>query len=318
MNLATKIGRNINFVKGLWSKRVSVRRLVESENYNFLASFPPGHFYSPVPDLPEIRKSANEIFDRSIKCLPEVEINEAAQLKLLRQFAEYYASIPFSDQATDGRRYFYDNPYFSYGDGIVLYSMLRHFRPGKVIEIGSGFSSAEMLDVSDRFFAKKIEFTFIEPYPERLLKLLTKEDLAHCRIVNKPLQEIDLQLFATLEANDILFIDSSHVGKINSDVLYIFFKILPFLKPGVIVHFHDIVWPFEYPQNWVEEGRAWNEAYFLRAFLQYNAAFEIIFFNSFMALQHSKEIEGQIPGILKTPSAKETVGNSSLWLRKVA
>ena len=291
---------------------------MESENYSFLASFPPGHFYSPVPDLPEIRNSANAIFDRSIKCLPEVEINEVAQLKLLQRFAEYYGGMPFFDKATEGCRYFFDNPYFSYGDGIVLYSMLRCFKPRRVIEIGSGFSSAEMLDLNDRFFDGKIEFTFIEPYPERLLSLLNKRDLSHCRIIEKPLQAIQLPLFSTLEANDFLFIDSSHVGKINSDVLQILFNILPLLKPGVIIHFHDILWPFEYPQNWIEEGRAWNEAYFLRAFLQYNAAFEIIFFNSFMALQHRKEIADQIPNALKSPSAKETVGNSSLWLRKVA
>jgi predicted O-methyltransferase YrrM len=318
MGIATKIGRNINFLKELWTKRISVRTLVGSDNYVFLSSYPPGHFYSPVPDLPETRKKANEIFDRSVKYLPEVQINEAGQLKLLGQFAEYYDSMPFSDHANDGCRYYLDNPYFSYGDGIVLHSILRNFKPRKVIEIGSGFSSAEMLDLNDRFFDGKIEFTFIEPYPQRLLSLLSKGDLSHCRIIAKPLQAVEMSLFATLEANDFLFIDSSHVGKINSDVLQILFNILPLLKPGVIIHFHDILWPFEYPQNWVEEGRAWNEAYFLRAFLQYNSAFEIVFFNSFMALQHRKEIEDWIPKVLRSPSTKETVGNSSLWLRKVA
>src|SRR5215469_9915577 len=148
MNVAAKIGRNINFLKELWTKRVSVRTLVTSDNYVFLSSYPPGHFYSPVPDLPETRKKANEIFDRTIKCLPEVGINEADQLKLLCQFAEHYDSMPFSDDANDSCRYYLDNPYFSYGDGIVLYSMLRHFKPRKVIEIGSGFSSAEMLDLN--------------------------------------------------------------------------------------------------------------------------------------------------------------------------
>jgi predicted O-methyltransferase YrrM len=317
MNIAVKIGRNIRFVKKLWSHRVSARTLLESQNYVFLSDFPPGHFYSPIPDLSEIRKNANTVFDRSAKQLPEINMDEASQLRLLGEFAKQINAIPFADRQTGGYRYFFDNPYFSYGDGIILYSILRHFKPRRVVEVGSGFSSSEMLDINDRFFDKRIEFTFIEPYPERLYGLFTEKDSSRHQVVKAPVQSVAVSSFTTLEADDILFIDSSHIGKTGSDVLHILFNILPLLRPGVLVHFHDILWPFEYPQSWIEEGRAWNEAYFLRAFLQYNTAFEILFFNSFMALQHEKAIREQIPAMLKSPSTKETIGNSSLWLRKV-
>jgi hypothetical protein len=174
-----------------------------------------------------------------------------------------------------------------------------------------------MLDINDLFLNKEVDFTFIEPFPDRLLSLLTENDKSKVKVETKPVQEVELSIFSSLEANDILFIDSSHVAKINSDVLHIIFHILPRLKKGVIIHFHDVLWPFEYPKNWLEEGRAWNEAYFLRAFLQNNVSFEILYFNSYMALHHMNMLEKMMPKILKEPTSRVTPGNTSLWLRKL-
>ena len=110
-------------------------------------------------------------------------------------------------------------------------------------------------------------------------------------------------------ANDLLFIDSTHVAKTGSDVNTIFFDILPSLAAGVCVHFHDIYYPFEYPKEWVRQGRAWNEAYMLRAFLQYNPTFRICFFNSYIAAFHRHLLkESMYPYALQP--------GSSLWLRK--
>jgi predicted O-methyltransferase YrrM len=316
MSIVGKVKRNARFCKELWKNRVSVRAALESENFIFLTGFPPGHFYSPICDLCEIRKNAGKVFDRSLSTFPECNINEAGQLRLLGEFAGGFPENPFPDQKKQTHRYYFDNPFFSYGDGIILYSVLRHFKPKRVVEVGSGFSSAEMMDVNDLFFDKQIKFTFIEPFPERLRSLLSEADRGRYSIETTPVQQVALSVFTLLEANDILFVDSSHVAKTNSDVLHILFNILPLLQPGVLVHFHDILWPFEYPRDWIEGGRAWNEAYFLRAFLQYNGAFEVLFFNSFMALHHAQAIEKTMPAMLKVPSAKETIGNSSLWLRK--
>jgi hypothetical protein len=288
----------------------------KSVNFNFVNLYPPGHFYSPLPDLNEINSKSKCIFDRSLTDLPCIEINKDSQIQLLERFSNLYSEIPFSDYKSEKWRYYLDNPFFSYGDGIILYSFLRHFSPKQIIEVGSGFSSAELLDVND-FFQKNIDFTFIEPFPDRLFGLISEQDKKNVKIEIKSVQEVEQSLFSILEANDILFIDSSHVAKINSDVLHILFNILPKLKKGVIIHFHDILWPFEYPQNWLEEGRAWNEAYILRAFLQSNPDFEILYFNSYMALHHRDVVKQLMPRILQMPSSTVTHGNTSLWLRKL-
>jgi len=270
-----------------------------------------------MPDLNEIAAKANYIFDRSGRDVPAIMINEDSQIQLVKSFSVLYDEMPFPDAKSEERRYFLDNEYFSYGDGITLYSFLRHFSPKRVIEVGSGFSSAAMLDVNDLFLHKKVEFIFVEPFPDRLFGLLFEEDKKTVRVEVEPVQEIELSIFSSLEENDILFLDSSHVGKIHSDVLHILFYILPQLKKGVIIHFHDVLWPFEYPENWLfEGGRAWNEAYFLRSFLQYNSAFEILYFNSFMALHHADFLREKMPKILETPSSGITPGNTSLWIRK--
>ena len=153
--------------------------------------------------------------------------------------------------------------------------MMREFRPKRIIEIGSGFSSALMLDVNEKHFNNLIDLTFIEPYPDRLNKLVKPNDKAN--IIPQKLQDVDFNIFTKLEENDIFFIDSSHVSKAGSDVNSIIFNVLPLLKKGVLIHFHDIFYPFEYPEKWYKEGRYWNEAYILRAFLQFNSVFKIIY-----------------------------------------
>ena len=174
-----------------------------------------------------------------------------------------------------------------------------------------------MLDVNEKFYDDKIDLTFIEPSPDRLLGLMKEKDRERCRILQKPVQEVSSALFSSLGEDDILFIDSSHVAKTGSDVLHLFFNVLPSLSKGVIVHFHDVLWPFEYPNAWLECGRAWNEAYMLRAFLQYNSAFRILYFNSMIEAYHSHFLGSEMPLVVKKPSSPITPGNTSLWIRKI-
>jgi hypothetical protein len=122
-------------------------------------------------------------------------------------------------------------------------------------------------------------------------------------------QKMPVTLFSELQANDILFIDSSHVAKLGSDVNYLIFQVLPRLQPGVLVHIHDIMWPFEYSREWVMEGRAWNEVYLMRAFLQYNRAFDILLFNSFLGHRYRDLLGGLMPTFLAN-------SGGSLWLLK--
>ena len=120
--------------------------------------------------------------------------------------------------------------------------------------------------------------TFIEPFPDRLRRILRSGDERHT-LLTMPVQDVPLRHFTGLETNDILFIDSSHVVKIGSDVNWLLTNVLPALNRGVIVHIHDIFWPFGYPDAWLVEGRAWNEVYVVQAFLQFNSAFDVLWFS---------------------------------------
>jgi hypothetical protein len=298
-------------IPGLYLVAAIGRMLYSLGKYRSLRTilyYPPGHFHSPLPSPKEVRTCAELIF-RNNKSLLGIELRQQDQLDLLQEFARYYKEVPFREEPDGKSRYFYSNRFFGCSDAIILYSFLRHFEPRHVIEVGSGFSSAVMLDINDEFLDKKTSFTFIEPYPHRLLGLLSADDRERYKIIEKPVQSVSPEVFQELGRDDILFVDSSHVVKIGSDVAHIIFDVLPNLKPGAIVHFHDILWPFEYPEEWILQGRAWNEAYFLRAFLQYNETFEILYFNSYMGSNFTEEVGNNLPLCMQNPGG-------SIWLRK--
>jgi hypothetical protein len=268
---------------------------------------PAGHFYSPFPDLREVEREQNRIYQLSPRD-DGVNFNTEQQLSLLCRVLEYYPL--FDWEAPEGRnRYRLENDYFGGGDAIILFGMLQYFSPKRVIEIGSGFSSALMLDTNDIFCQGQIQFDFIEPHAGRLNQLLTPKDRVNVRLHEVEVQKVPLELFDRLDRNDVLFVDSSHVAKIGSDVNHILFQILPRLKTGVLVHFHDVFYPFEYPMDWIREGRTWNEAYVLRAFLQYNSRFEMVMFNHFAVYRWPDYVAEKAPLMAKN-------SGSSLWLRK--
>jgi len=270
---------------------------------------PPGHFYSPIPDLDEISARQSDIFGKPPESLPGLELNADDQLKLLQRFAEFYGDLPFTPEPSDGLRYHYENPAYSYSDAIMLHCMIRYLKPRRIVEIGSGYSSCVMLDTSDRFFDGSIDTTFIEPYPELLQDLILPADLEQVRIIDRPVQEVALETFDALGENDILFVDSTHVSKVGSDVNRIFFDVLPRLRAGVHVHFHDIAYPFEYPKDWVFDGRAWNENYLLRTFLSFNRDFRVLLMNTYMHQLHPEFFERHMPLCLRNPGG-------SIWMRR--
>jgi predicted O-methyltransferase YrrM len=275
-----------------------------------LRAYPAGHFHSPLPDLEEVLSRRDRVFDTNTKEIAGIDLRQQEQIELLDRISEYEEELPFRETANQSNRYYYNNDYFSYGDAIVLYGMLRHFKPGRIIEIGSGFSSAVMLDTNDAFLGGAADITFIETRPERLLALAKPGDDLQSRIIQRRVQDVDVSVFDKLEEDDFLFVDSSHVVKFGSDVSHIVFEILPRLARGVILQFHDVFWPFEYPKAWVASGRAWTEAYLLRAFLEHNDVFKILYFNSFMALFHRDVLTQKMPLCLQNPGG-------SLWLSKV-
>ncbi len=270
---------------------------------------PPGHFYSPIADPKEIKKRAKKIFSTSERNIPEVDLREKEQVELLEELARFYADFPFETEQKEGLRYYSDNPHFSIEDAFFLYAMLRRFEPKRVIEVGSGYSSCVTLDTNELHFNNKLETTFIEPYPELLLSLVKDEDLKMIKLVERGLAEVPLKTFDSLNEGDFLFIDSTHVSRVGSDVNYLFFEILPRLKSGVFIHIHDIFHPFEYRKQWVDEGRAWNEAYILRAFLQNNDKYEIMLFSNFLEIFHHDYFKKHLPRLLDGPGGH-------IWLRK--
>lgn len=270
---------------------------------------PPGHFYSPIPSLKDIEGREDQIWGNARKELIGIDMQEKEQLRLLKEFKVFYEDLPFQAFPSPTTRYHYENPHYSYADGIFLYSMMRKLKPSKIIEIGSGFSSCVMLDCRDLFLNSETQITFIEPFPDLLLSLVRPGDIDNNVIIPAKLQDIDHDIFLDLGQNDILFVDSTHVSKINSDVNHIFFDILPKLKSGVYIHFHDIFYPFEYPREWVLEGRAWNENYMIRAFLSFNNEFKIVFFGSYLMQFHRDLFAREMPLCLLNPGG-------SIWLQR--
>jgi len=296
-------------LKNLIKRAPYLKQLIE-ERDRYRTWVPPGHFYSPIADLEDIKRREDEIFLKNVSQIKGVELNTDGQLDLLDQFELLYRDLIFTEEKVDHNRYFLNNQSFGYTDGIVYYCMLRHLNPEKVIEIGSGYSSALMFDVNEKCLSGKIQSHLIEPYPELLKSLISADDQKRTIIIPKKLQEVDLELFQQLSDGDILFVDSTHVSKIDSDVNRIFFEILPSLKSGVYIHIHDIGWPFEYPKKWVFEGWAWNEAYLLRAFLQNNKSYKIVFFNDYLGNVFPDRLYSKMPLCKVCPGL-------SIWLQKV-
>jgi hypothetical protein len=288
-------------------RRVLKHILEVRENYG---PFPPGHFYSPIPSIKDIKNKEAIIWGTVPANLPGIELHEESQVELFKEFQELYRELPFGSERLEGYRYLYDNPNYSYSDAIFTFCMIRKLKPKRIIEVGSGYSSCLMMDINEKFFGNQIKITCVEPYPELLYSLLLERDRAAKTIIPQSLQDTDLGLFESLVDNDILFIDSTHVSKIDSDVNYLLFEVLPTLNPNVYVHFHDIFYPFEYPKEWVYEGRAWNENYILRAFLQYNSSFRIVFFGSFLQHFHREEFAMHMPMCMKNPGG-------SIWIKRV-
>lgn len=270
--------------------------------------FPPGHFYSPIADLNDISERQESIWCQRI-AMPGIDWNEEFQLWLLPKFAPYITEINFPNEANgDIRQYFYANDQYPALDAEVLFCILRHFIPSRVIEVGSGFSSLITAQVNRDFLGNEMEFTCIEPYPRGCLQ---QPIYGLSQLIQRKVEDIPPEFFLSLGKNDVLFIDSSHVSKIGSDVNHLFFEIIPRLQRGVLVHIHDIFLPDEYPKEWmIHEGRHWNEQYLVRAFLQFNSDFEVIWASHFMATRHRDLIAETFPRF------PEFGAGGSLWLRR--
>ena len=281
----------------------------------------PNHFYFPIPDSSTL---TDELWKKDSELIG-LDMNTDMQLRFLHEvFPKFREEFDFPKTKTESMNaydFYLKNTSFEAGDAEVLHSMIRQFKPKRIIEIGSGFStylSAKACLLNKEKDGVDSKLIAIEPYPSDTLK---KGFPGLSELIQKPLEEVDLDLFRSLEANDILFIDSSHVLKIGGDVKYEYLEILPRLKNGVIVQCHDIFLPGEYPKNWVLNNHwFWTEQYLLQAFLAFNGAFEILWSSQFMIRKYLNELTAVFPSYqnipLDTTQANRDIGSGSLWMRR--
>lgn len=270
---------------------------VKSKEWEFNNYVPFNHYESPYINQ---NSKENGYYERAVKNdIKCINLNEIGQKELLKNFGQYFKDFSYDISSHEFSRYVLNNGMFDETDALIYYSFLRKFKPKKVIEIGSGYSTALALDTRGKYM-NEMEITCIEPFPNRLFSTMRENDKIDLK--KDYVQEVDLNLFDNLNENDILFIDSSHVAKMGGDVPFEYFEILPRLKRGVLIHIHDIFYPFIYPKKWIKQGRCYNEAFILRALLMDNSSYEIMYFNDMMSKLY--------------PSDFTQTGGSSIWLRK--
>jgi predicted O-methyltransferase YrrM len=268
------------------------------------------NFYEPIPNTAQL---SDDVWERETE-MKGIDLNVEEQIEFLdtvcSRYKKEYDSFDLykSEEINQSSpRYYVYNGMFGEIDGDILFCMIRHYKPKRIIEIGSGWStylSAYTIKQNQREFGVSCELTAIEPFPNKILK---NGFLGLSVLIEKKVQDVDLKIFEALEENDILFIDSSHVVKINSDVCYEYLEILPRLKKGVLVHIHDVFLPKDYPRNWVVNLKIfWNEAYLFQAFLIFNRAFKVIWAGNYMKLKYPEKFRKMF----------RSQASQSFWIRK--
>jgi hypothetical protein len=258
----------------------------------------PVHFYQPIPDTRELP----ETLWKQPSDLVGIDMNDAMQLDLLRnhftKFREECRNFPAEPPPGQKRP-------FRGVDALVAYCMVRHFQPRLIIEVGSGFSTLVLGQAAAK--NKNSALVCVDPFPPEFVR---KDVPALRSFVEAKVQDVDLEFFAQLAPGDILFIDTSHTVKIGGDVNYLFLEVLPRIKPGVLVHVHDIFLPFEYRRDWVmDEFRFWTEQYLLQAFLTFNSEFEVLMANYYAGHYFEEDLKRAFPGL-------QSVKGGSFWMRR--
>lgn len=266
------------------------------------------HYYQPLINP---RKHLTTSL-REERSLPGIDLNVPMQLRLLAQF-DYnneLQSFPLTKSA--GLEYYYDNGSFASGDSEYLYNMIRHFKPKRIVEIGSGHSTRMAINATRRNHQEDpsyaCEHTCIEPYEMPWL------EQTGVKVLREKVESVNRTLFQTLEKNDILFIDSSHIIRPQGDVLTEYLEIIPTLNSGVLIHIHDIFTPRDYLNEWVlEQHLLWNEQYLLEAFLSFNNSFEVLAALNYLKHHHFPEMAAKCPVLAQQPYREP----GSFWIRKL-
>jgi hypothetical protein len=272
----------------------------------------PNHFYYPVPDT----RTLKEELWSSIALPIGIDLAGQRQSELLESFvAEFKAEYAALSSASNVANIVYrvDNPGFGPVDSEVYYCMIRRHNPKRIVEVGAGNSTVLAALALSKNASENAgchsRLTYVDPYATVRLPPIPGVFLESIR---ERVQDVPIDLFQSLTKDDILFLDSSHVLQIGSDVQYEFLDILPRLNPGVLVHIHDIFIPANYPREWILDYRFWNEQYVLQAFLTFNDHYEVLWSSSYMHLNHSGSLDeafGSYNRLKNWPA--------SMWIRRV-
>jgi hypothetical protein len=268
-------------------------------------------FYSPVPHLDQL---PDDIFDRR-SALGGIDLDgETAMAGVERDLAPYVAEL--ADMPLDGPlppgRFFLNNDNYGSVDAELLYAMVRATKPGRLVELGSGYTTLLINEAVRRNAADGVvtDHAAYDPYPRDFI--FGDAPPEGTRFEPIMATDVPLSVFDELEAGDVLFVDTTHTVKLGSDVNHIILEVLPRLAPGVLVHFHDIFLPFEYPEVWFTKFRyLWAEQYLLQAFLAFNSAFDVVLPAQLLAAEFPERLGAVIPSFV--PGTRP----GAFWLRRV-
>jgi predicted O-methyltransferase YrrM len=304
----------LTLLSGLWFRAVreiGVRGFPLSRAiFSAVGVFPIiDHYYEPLFRTADVAKELD-----TTRPLPGIDFNSEEQLALLRQFryGEELLSIPSRKPAV--LEYGYDDGPFLAGDADYLYSMIRLFKPQTMIEVGAGqstlLSEKAIRENGRESKGYACRHICIEPYAPPWMSELGVE------IIAEAVEKVDVGLFQSLRANDILFIDSSHMIRPRGDVQFLYLTVLPMLEPGVLIHVHDVFTPMDYPKDWIAEDLVfWNEQYLVEAFLTLNGKYKIIGALNYLKHHHPREARQYLPMLSRQFDSREP---GSLWMMRCA
>lgn len=285
--------------KILWSDP-ELRKKIQEQRVNII----PANFYSNVPLVDDVNSSfeyrdEEEVYNIGI--FDDEKIN-----KFIEKICVYANEFdpPVDDSADHAEKFFWKNPAFSYSDAMSYYCVLRYYKPSRVLEIGSGYSTLVAHEALKKNGKGKL--VLIEPYPKEFLKKLDSVET----IIESFVQDIPVaELVELVEESDVWFIDSTHTVKVGSDCLYIYLMIMPKIKSDLIVHTHDVFLPFAFPKKLVlEKHMYWTEQYLLYAYMLDNPKIEVLFGSAYV----NKKIPESLERLMQN---RYPGGGSSIWYK---
>lgn len=283
MAFSTAIKNTINRILAPANLRVETLTEPRAEDERLAKLAKMGHFDEPVFPLPSNFENANV----------------GLVIAGLQQFRSRFATLHNASKNDVG--YSFANDYFHSPDAEVFYTIIRTHKPARIIEVGSGHSTkiARQAIIDGKLNCRLIS---IDPQPRAEVRSLVNE------FVSERIEDVDLAVFGTLQAGDILFIDSSHEVRIGNDDAFLYGKILPRIADGVLIQIHDIFLPYEYPFEMLREARNWNEQYVVQAMLSFSDAFEVIWPGYFL-----QRTRADFASLFPHNTGQRA---QSLWLRK--